>query len=224
MIQLTKAGLTGAANLEGLAHQFEQSHVLRLPGLLHPDLLETISERFEHCAWRTQDDGTIAREEVPTDLTPASLLNFVTNTSEFLELIRRATNRPEIKLFGGRVYRMTNAPHHFDSWHADVGTTHLDRLVGMSINLSLRPYQGGIFCLREEASGDILCELANTGPGDAICFRISSALKHMVTPLVGTEPKIAFAGWFRSGDLDFYSMLKPGVLEPWARAVGEEAI
>ena len=103
---------------------------------------------------------------------------------------------------------MAPGADHFDSWHADVGTTHRDRLVGMSINLSPRPYQGGAFLLREEASGEIICALSNIGPGDAICFRISSALKHMVTPLVGKEPKTAFAGWFRSGDRDFYSALK----------------
>ena len=108
---------------------------------------------------------------------------------------------------------MAPGADHFDSWHADIGTTHRDRLVGMSINLSPRPYQGGVFRLREEASAHIFCELSNTGPGDAICFRISSALKHMVTPLVGTEQKTAFAGWFRSGDCDFYSMLKPAPLE-----------
>ena len=209
MIQLTKAGLNGAANFEELAHQFARSHAFRLPRLLHPDLIEMISSRLEHCSWTTQDDGTIAKEALPSDPAPASVLNFAANTSEFLDLIGRITNQDEIKLFGGRIYRMAPAADHFDSWHADVGTTHRDRLVGMSINLSPRPYQGGVFKLRDEASSEILCELSNTGPGDAILFRISSALKHMVTPLSGDEPKTAFAGWFRSGDTDFYSTLKP---------------
>lgn len=214
MIQLTKTSMTGAANFEVLAHQFEQSHAFRLPGLLHPDLLEMISSRLELCCWTTQDDGTIAREALPSDPAPLSVLNFAANSFEFIHLIRRLTNNPEVKLFGGRVYRMEPAVDHFDSWHADIGTAHQDRLVGMSINLSPRPYQGGIFRLRDEASGEIMCELSNTGPGDAIFFRISPALKHMVTPLSGTEPKTAFAGWFRSGDTDFYSTLKQPLIKP----------
>lgn len=208
MIQLMKAGLTGAANLEELAHRFDESHGFRLARLLHPDLIEMISSRLEHCSWTTQDDGMIAKEAFPGDPAPASVLNFAANTSEFLDLIRRITNQPEIKFFGGRIYRMAPAADHFDSWHADLGTTHRDRLVGMSINLSTRPYEGGVFRLREEASGNILCELSNTGPGDAIFFRISPNLKHMVTRLEGSEPKTAFAGWFRSGSEDFYSTLK----------------
>jgi hypothetical protein len=74
----------------------------------------------------------------------------------------------------------------------------------MSINLALHPYQGGVFRLRDETSGRILCDLSNTGAGDAILFRISSGLKHMVTAIEGLVPKTAFAGWFRSGDSNFY--------------------
>jgi hypothetical protein len=213
MIHLTKAGLAGAGDLVELAHQFERLHAFCLPRLLDQELLQKISVRLEHCEWITREDGAIAKEAAPSDLAPANVLNFVANTSEFLDLMRQVTGCHSIRWFGGRIYRMEPGADHFDSWHADVGTTHRDRLLGMSINLSPRPYQGGVFRLREEASADILCELSNTGPGDAICFRISSALKHMVTPLVGTEPKTAFAGWFRSGDCDFYSMLKPGPLE-----------
>lgn len=114
---------------------------------------------------------------------------------------------------------MAPAADHFDPWPADIGITKEDRLVGMSINLSPRPYQGGVFRLRDESTGEILCELSNIGPGDAIFFRISRALKHMVTPLTETEPKTAFAGWFRSGDNDFYSMLKRPPESPVAAKV-----
>jgi hypothetical protein len=208
MIQLTKAGMTGAANIEELAPQFARSNVFLLPRLLHPELMQMVASRLEHCTWTTQDDGTIAKEALPSDPAPASVLNFAANTSQFLDLMRLITGFHLIKLFNGRVYRMAPDADHFDSWHADMGTTHQDRLLGMSINLSPRPYQGGVFRLRDEASAEILCELSNTGPGDAIFFRISPALRHMVTQLVGTEPKTAFAGWFRSGDIDFYSTLK----------------
>src|SRR5260221_10339055 len=122
-----------------------------------------ISSRLAHCSWSTQDDGTIAKELLPIDLAPASALNFAANTPEFLDLIRHVTGQPDIKMFSGRVYRMSPGADHFDSWHADVGTTHRDRLVGMSINLSPRPYQGGVFRLRDEASQEILGELPNTG-------------------------------------------------------------
>ncbi|MGI8838454.1 MAG: hypothetical protein ACR2H4_17700 [Pyrinomonadaceae bacterium] len=208
MVQLTKEGLAGNANLDELANAFASSHVFRLPRLLHPDLMQMISLRLERSTWTARDDGEIAKEDLPDDLMPTNVLNFAANTPHFLNLIRRVTSRHEINLFDGRIYRMAPGADHFDSWHADIGTTHQDRLVGMSVNLSPRPYEGGMFRLRDEGSGELFCELSNTGQGDGIFFRISPTLKHMVTALIGDEPKIAFAGWFRTSDKDFYSKLK----------------
>jgi hypothetical protein len=208
MIQLTRDGLVGSAHLEDLERQFERERVFRLTGLLHPELLHMISTRLGSAAWVTRDDGTIAREAAPVGPAPNSILNFVANTREFLELVRRITRCTRITWFGGRVYRLQPASDHFDSWHSDVDAEPVHpRLVGMSINLGSRPYRGGVFQLRDEASGEILCELPNAGQGDAIFFAISPSLKHMVTPIEGVEPKTAFAGWFHSGGVDFYASL-----------------
>jgi hypothetical protein len=208
MIQLTRYGLEGNADLAELESRFERSHVFRMPGLLHPDLMRFVSCRLETCNWITSDDGEIAREALPDNPALASVLNFAANTPEFLDLIRRITRCHRITWFNGRAYRMGSSTDHFDSWHADLGTTHQDRLVGMSINLGSRPYQGGVFRLRDEASGAVLCELPNTGQGDGIFFRISPALKHMVSPIEGSETKTAFAGWFRSDEVDYYAGLR----------------
>ena len=229
MLQLTREGLVCSGQIERLTHAFEQTHVLRLPQLLHADLMRMIAPRLEHCTWTAQCHGTIAREAVPDAPAPANILNFVANTPEFIELARRITQCSEISWFSGRVYRMVAAGGHYDSWHADLGTAHRDRLVGMSINLGLHPYQGGVFRLRDETSGEILCELPNTGAGDAILFRISPALRHMVTAISGTEPKTAFAGWFRSGESSYYSMLRAPIfpaLSPGAERphTGEQCI
>ena len=202
MIQLTRQGLAGCVDEEHLERQFERAHVFRFPGLLHPDLIRYVTSQLDSCAWTTDDHGSIAREMVPEKPIVAALLNFAANTDAFLSLMRRITHCPRITWFSGRVYRMVPMSGHFDSWHADIGTTHQDRLVGMSINLSARPYEGGVFRLREESGGAILCELPNAVPGDAIFFRISPALKHMVTPVEGVEPKTAFAGWFQSGEVE----------------------
>jgi hypothetical protein len=212
MVQLTKAGLVGKTNLEELARQFEQSHTFRLPRLLHPELIQMISSRLQTCTWTPHDDGDIARELLPGDVAPVNVLNFAANTSEFLNLIRGITGC-EVSSFGGRVYKMVPGSNHFDSWHGDNGKDTDLRMVGMSINLSSRPYLGGLFRLRDESTKQILSELPNTGEGDAIFFRISPLLRHMVTTLVGTEPKTAFAGWFLSGEKDFYSTLKKSTQE-----------
>ncbi|MEO8053458.1 MAG: hypothetical protein ABI833_23915, partial [Acidobacteriota bacterium] len=67
---------------------------------------------------------------------------------------------------------------------------------------------GGVFQLRANGSGEILCELPNIQSGDAILFRISGKLNHRVSPMQGNEPKTAFAGWFRNRGPNFFSALQ----------------
>jgi hypothetical protein len=84
---------------------------------------------------------------------------------------------------------------HTDDWHDDTSD---GRLLAMSINLSPRGYQGGVFQMRESKSHWTLMEIANTGLGDALLFRVSSDLQHRVTEVQTGEPRTAFAGWFHS--------------------------
>jgi hypothetical protein len=96
---------------------------------------------------------------------------------------------------------------HYDSWHDD---DIKNRLVGISINLSPLQFCGGVFQIREQGSKRLIMQIANTGLGDAILFRISGDLEHQVTEITGNQPKTAFAGWFQSGELDLASRLKNG--------------
>jgi len=83
------------------------------------------------------------------------------------------------------------------------------RLIGLSVNLGMQSYDGGVFQLSERHSKDILCEVANTGSGDGILFRIADNLTHRVTTVEGTAPKTAFAGWFHS-EPEFLSLFANG--------------
>ena len=55
--------------------------------------------------------------------------------------------------------------------------------------------------IRERASGKVVSEIANTGFGDAIIFRLDKGLQHRLTDMQGAVPKTAFAGWFEPGPL-----------------------
>jgi hypothetical protein len=85
---------------------------------------------------------------------------------------------------------------------------HEDRLIGMSLNLSRTPFDGAAFQLRDRHSNQMLYEVANTGSGDAIIFRLASHLQHRNTELTGSATKTAFAGWFRSHQPDYYSSIR----------------
>ena len=191
-------------SLDTLRAEFQATYATRLPALLDTTLMHAVGAGMGRGAWTSNKHEGLGRELILDDVRTLDLLHFVANTPAFLRLIRELTGRHAITRFEGRVYRMIPGADHYDSWHDDAAD---HRLVGMSLNLGPRPYVGGTFQIREQGERTALHELPNTGPGDAILFRISDTLKHRVTPVEGTEPKTAFAGWFLADGKNHFSML-----------------
>jgi hypothetical protein len=205
MLQLTRTGLRCDANLQALRMEFARAHAIRLPGLFDADLMRMISREVESGGWVTSEHGSIGREVLSKDIRAPAVADFVANTPELLGAVRQITGCDAVVRFSGRIYRMIPGTDHYDSWHHDCCD---GRLVGMSVNLGLHPYRGGVFQLRRQGTDQVLGELPNTGHGDAILFRISVDLEHRITPMEGTESKTAFAGWFESGSTDYYTALR----------------
>jgi len=209
MIQLTPTRFVGGNEIRALRDEFQELHSVRLPALLHPDVMRVMVQRLETGAWIDKNHGKYGKEIILDDPPALHLAHFLSNTHEFLQFIRELSGCTAISHYGGRVYRMVPSLDHYDAWHSDAVK---ERLVGMSINLGPRPYLGGVFRLREKGCDEILRELPNTVPGDAILFRISPELQHMVSPVEGLEPKTAFAGWFQSGGPDFISSVRTSTM------------
>lgn len=193
----------GGTVVLGPAEAIERAHAeyvrlccLRLPQLLEPELWQFLQRELAQARFEAQTYERIGSELCMVPGTVDFLLNLVSNDAGFLELIRQITGCDAIRSFLGRVYRLTPGEGHGTTWHNDLMTG--TRLVAMSVNLSPEAYCGGTLQLRDPRSNRILQELANTGPGDAILFRIGSDLQHRVTPVNGTVPKSAYAGWFQS--------------------------
>ncbi len=116
------------------------------------------------------------------DLILRDLLHFGTNHPTLFAYIEQITGCGRIEGFQGRIYcrRAMPGKQHYYPWHNDY------RLVGMSINLSPENYAGGILQIRHRLSKQLLSEVANTGFGDGVIFRIASELQHRVTKVEGT--------------------------------------
>ena len=121
------------------------------------------------------------------------LVHFLLNNPALFEILQNITGCGRIGRFYGRVYRMVPVADHYDSWHDDAFD---DRMITISINLSREFYRGGVLQIRERKSKRCLYEVANTGFGDAIVFRVDGALQHRVTDVEGNVEKVALSGWF----------------------------
>jgi hypothetical protein len=207
MIQFTRDGVRCDEDLGALRASFEANHVVRLPALLPADALQFLHRRMAYGTWIDYRHGSAARELLLDDEPAIHLLHFLVGAPDFLDLARRITGHEAIHAFIGRIYRFLPIRQHLHRWHDDLDQDP-SRLVGMSINLGTHPYEGGVFQMRQLGKRKPLGEWPNLVPGDATLFRIDPGLQHRVTPVTGSVPKTAFAGWFRSAGTDFLTTIR----------------
>jgi len=184
------------AALRAIAAEFDRCHCVRVPRLVDSDLLSELQERVERSAFVERvHEGIDANSELClVDDAVCGLLQFLFNGRELFRFVQSISGCGRIGCFAGRVYRVVPGAGHHDAWHDDLGE---HRMIAMSVNLG-GEYQGGILQIRERDSRRICHEVANTGPGDAIVFRLDPQLQHRITDVEGTTAKTAYAGWFRS--------------------------
>jgi len=204
MLQISQHQITLPAEneLARLKEDFSRQHCVVLVQLLGPALLDLILKKVESAEFYSQSHKDHRRQEFGSDLTlreneaALHLIHFALNHPMVLGSMQEITGCTSIASFAGRIYRNLPRANHQLNWHND--TDQPERVLGFSINLSQRPYQGGAFQLREESSGRICCEVNSRNPGDAHLFLISPALAHRVTALAGDAGRTSAAGWFLS--------------------------
>jgi hypothetical protein len=79
-------------------------------------------------------------------------------------------------------------------WHTDI---YDHRIVAFFLILTVQEYRGGTLQIRYRGSEEILHEVRNTGPGDALLMRVVNKLFYRVLPVERNVPRTAKAGWFR---------------------------
>jgi hypothetical protein len=181
------------AELAALREQFDRRHAVVLPGLFGPALLAEVQGALESAPFAARDYDGLAGELALEESVPlVARLLFVMNDPALFRAIEAITGIESLVRFDGRIYRRVARPDHYDNWHTDI---HDNRRVTMSVNLSEAPYGGGVLHLRRRGTERTLVELHNTGPGDAILFRIAPEYEHRVTS-IDSGVKTALAGWF----------------------------
>jgi hypothetical protein len=198
IIELTKSGPVLSGPLSILRDRFAAQHCVVLKNLLAPQLLEEAQRTIERGDWQNGDEYAAGTGLVLTsnDRSAPTALHFLMNHPEFLKVIGVVTGCEAISEFRlGAIYRMRSADQHEISWHDDLNDKE-KRQVALSLNLSSAVFRGGAFELRERRTKKVIAQVNNTGPGDALLFRVSSDLEHRVAPLEEGEPKTAFTGWF----------------------------
>lgn len=201
-LQIERSRLAVNGSVDALRREFAASNHIHLPQLIEPGLLNIIYEKVQTGRFVDRTHQGIGTEECLTPGTATSILQLVFNDPALLRVMADIGGCEAVKCFDGRVYRMASGAGHYDSWHSDAGE---NRLLAVSVNLSVAPYEGGLLEIRRASSTHASHVIANAGFGNATMFRISPELRHRVSGVTGSEPRTAYAGWFRSSP-DFHDL------------------
>jgi hypothetical protein len=167
-----------------------------LPRFLSPRLLGIIREQIANRRFRrVLHRGFGSDQFLPRHHATASLVFLMNDPRVFTE-IRRITGCGPLRSVAASLRRVVAGKGKSLSWHDD---SIEDRRAAITINLSPCPYRGGLLQIRRKRDGQIVKEIANVGRGDAVLFRVSTALEHRNTEVIGPHHKTAFSGWFRGG-------------------------
>lgn len=185
-----------------LGRRFDADRCLRLPALIGGNLLATVRRRLAHARFTTRIADRVFPPAVDLKLQDDDLhglLHFVLNDRAVVDFVRDVASAPDATGFVGAVYRIEPGMGHHDAWHSDLDG---NRLVGLTVNLSDGPFEGGELEMRDRESRRRLWRIANTGPGDGLLFALGPDLQHCIRPMSGSVAKTALAGWFcRDPDL-----------------------
>lgn len=197
IIQITKSGTKFSDSdddISLMSSEFNQNHHIKLFNFLDTELLDFIQPYVDNSEFiETPNELGLGIETRIKDNPALHLLHFLMNDQKLYKIIEQITGCEKIGCFDGRIYHVTSEHKGYDRWHDDNGRT---RMIAVSINLSTRIYSGGTLQIRDANSREVLHKVPNTGYGDAVIFRISPDLEHMVTDIESKEKKVAYAGWF----------------------------
>ena len=176
---------------------FDRHHWVRLPHFLDGSMLVQVQRALARARFVEVRHTGVTPPSIDVCMEPnplSAMLELLCNDAVVLRAVEALTGCGPLVRFNGFVYRLLPGTGHHHNWHNDMLQ---GRRVAMSINLEADPYEGGVLMIRERESERVVASVENTGAGDAVLFRIDSALQHRATA-VTRGVKTAFAGWFRS--------------------------
>jgi hypothetical protein len=204
MIQFTLDGVktTGSAEQMRAAREtFEHDKLLRLPGLISPELAEAVRAGMERDGFQQPDEATMKHVyggwygPVRQDLNPGptiAMLDARVNDPAFLGFVQDIAGTPPLARCVGRIFRLraTDEDH---VWHTDAEG---GRLADIVIDLSADRYEGGRFEMRDAATKKIFTTVDDMQYCEGALARISADIEHHNKRVTSSTQRITYVGWF----------------------------
>ena len=177
---------------------FRHHRALLCPDLLEPTLLAGLLDRCAHGSYAIEQLEQFGAREYEAPQRVGSALNILLSRAPLLRWVEAATGTEGLVAVEGRVANTRANGTDQLVWHNDMDVG--PRRLGITLNLSDQPYEGGDFELRSLPDRTPLAAYRHRDPGTALIFDIGYDLEHRVRPVSSGGPRRVFTGWFLQAD------------------------
>lgn len=175
---------------------FDRVPALALDHALSPDLLDLLMRQAAGASYIDDDVRYIGTRQIESPQRVSGSISLMLGRAPLFEWLEQATGCGRIKALAGRIAQTRANDQDELAWHDDYDMP--DRLLGVVVNLSDQPYEGGMFELRRKGEEEPLFRYHHTRPGTMTLFAVRRDLEHRVLPVTSGGPRRVFAGWMLS--------------------------
>lgn len=203
-ITIPNAVTIGAAatRIDGATAVFERARAafangdaIVLPSAFDPAFLQTILTICRRGPYVPEVIDQIGHRTIEERDIAGGALRFALERPAFLRWVEAVSGCDALGRIAGVVAEMAAGTGQELGWHNDRNDPALARRLAAIVHLSDAPYDGGVFELRDQRSGQILVREGALSPGSVLLFRIDGRLRHRVTEVTSGGPRRVFAGW-----------------------------
>jgi hypothetical protein len=176
------------------AKEFAARGSLYLRDFLAPDVLETVRGICRAASFVTKDNVKLGSMEVEWPRRAGLAVSMALTQPALLRWLEAVTRCGPLKRADGRIAQGRSGQPHALDWHDD--RIDPNRRLAITVNLTEEDYEGGLFELRDQASGRIVTSHRHDVMGAALIFEVSARYEHRILAVTAGGPRRVYTGWF----------------------------
>lgn len=174
---------------------FAQTPALLFECPFAPALLERLVARAKGAKLVEDDVANVGTREVEgSPQLVGGTLGILLGRRALYAWLEAATAVAPIRGVSGRLVQTRANGRDALVWHDDIDGP--ARQLGVVVNLSDTPYEGGVFEMRRTSEAGPFLSYHHDRPGSMMVFAVRRDLQHRVTVLSSGGPRRVWAGWF----------------------------
>ncbi|MFM5949978.1 MAG: 2OG-Fe(II) oxygenase [Novosphingobium sp.] len=173
--------------------RFDAVPAFAFEDVLSADLLDLLMRQAAGARYIDDDVRYIGTRQIESPQRVSGTISLMLGRGDLFAWLEQATGCGPIKALAGRIAQTRANDQDELVWHDDSDSP--DRLLGVVINLSDQPYDGGLFELRRKGEREPLFSFRHSRPGSITLFAVRSDLEHRVLPVTAGGPRRVYAGW-----------------------------